>query len=93
MSDKSFEELCETDRRIRRLFPTEMWNNGEVICIIKFFGGFELFNTRPYHNYETWSEGYSISAGDRYKNVSVEAEDLDDAVTKFETLIKDLRSK
>lgn len=22
--------------------------------------GFELYNTRPYHNYETWSDGYVI---------------------------------
>lgn len=22
--------------------------------------GFELYNTRPYHNYETWSDGYIV---------------------------------
>jgi hypothetical protein len=22
--------------------------------------GFELYNTRPYHNYETWSDGYLV---------------------------------
>jgi hypothetical protein len=46
---------------------------------IELINGFELFNTRAYHNYETWSDGWKISDG----NITVKGEDLDDAVNIF----------
>jgi hypothetical protein len=51
----------------------------EKIC------GFELFNTRPYHNYENWSDGYRITSG----NIVAEAEDLDDAIELLSTKLKE----
>lgn len=86
MSDKDWKKLWEIDRQIRTIHPTQMWNNNETICTIRFFGGFELFNTRPYHNYESWSEGWEITSGDG--KVRVVAEDLDDAVAKYKVAIK-----
>ena len=85
MSNKR--NISDIDRRIRHLFPTQMWDNDEVICTIEFFGGFEYFNSRPYHNYENWSEGYRIKTGDRFGNIEVSAEDLDDAITALEDKI------
>jgi hypothetical protein len=87
MSDKPFNKLCDVDKRIRMLFPTMMWDNDETICTIEFFGGFEFFNSRPYHNYENWSEGYRIKADKRFGNIAVTSEDLDDALAKFEAKI------
>jgi len=84
MSDKRFEQLWEIDQRLRKLFPTTMWSNNETIVTIRMFGGFEFFNTRPYHNYENWSSGYEIKTGERYGGIVVTAEDLDDAIKKLE---------
>jgi hypothetical protein len=84
MPNKNWNQLCQTDKIIRQMFPTQMWGNNEVILTIEFYGGFELFNYRPYHNYETWSEGYRVKTGNRYGNLSVTAEDLDDALKKMQ---------
>lgn len=84
MSNKDWDKISKIDQRIRRLFPTEMWRDNETICTIRFFGGFEFFNTRSYHNYETWSEGYEITSGERFGSIKVTAEDLDDAVRLME---------
>jgi len=54
---------------------------------IEFIRGFELFNTRPYHNYEDWGDGYRIS--DPERKIVVEAEDLDDALRFFEKKLKE----
>lgn len=89
MSNKSRDLLRETDLEIRRIFPTMMWANNEVILTIEFYGGFEFFNTRRYHNYETWSEGYRVTAGDRFDNLSATAEDLDDALMLFKKQLAD----
>lgn len=88
MSNKSFDKLNDLDRRLRRCFGLEMWSNGETLCTIRLFGGFEIFNTRPYHNYETWANGYEITTGERYGNISVSSEDLDDAITLLEKAIQ-----
>lgn len=80
MPNKTLSALNEIDRELRMMFPTQMWDNGETIVNIRLYGGFEVFNTRPYHNYETWSSGYELTTGPRYGNLKVEAEDLDDAV-------------
>jgi hypothetical protein len=60
-----------------------------VKVTIELFTGFEIFNTRPYHNYETWSDGYRITG--RHKDdhsviLRVEREDLDTAARKFSDL-------
>lgn len=77
MSNKAWNKLNPLDQQIRRALPTGM--NDGVHLTIEFFSGFELFNTRPYHNYETWSSGYRVSDG----TIKVEAEDLDDAIQLF----------
>jgi hypothetical protein len=67
-----------------------MWDNNQTLCNIRMFGGFEIFNTRPYHNYETWAEGYEISTP-LYGGVKVQAEDLDDALRRFATAVSQKR--
>jgi len=80
MSDKPFAKLNAIDAQIRRCFPDGFGPGDDGIHVtIEFFSGFEKFNTRPYHNYEAWSDGYRITG----KGVTVESEDLDDAVTAF----------
>lgn len=74
MSNKAWNEILEIDRLIRKAKPAGM--DDGVHVVIEYFSGFELFNTRPYHNYETWSSGYRVKG----LGVEVESEDLDDAV-------------
>lgn len=93
MSNKAFDKLNELDRRLRQIFGLEMWDNNETLCTIRLFGGFELFNTRSYHNYETWSNGWEITTGKRYGNITVSSEDLDDAVALLEKEIQKLNLK
>jgi hypothetical protein len=92
MSNKDWNKLSDIDQKLRRLFPTKMWDNNETICTIRMFGGFEFFNSRPYHNYETWSSGYEITTGDGYGNIKVVAEDLDDALTELENKLKEFKN-
>jgi hypothetical protein len=75
MSDKPFAQLNELDRIIRRACPVGPGQEG-VRLTIEYVAGFEMFNTRPYHNYETWGSGYRVSG----ENITVQAEDLDDAL-------------
>lgn len=84
MPDKEWNKLWLLDQKLRQWFPTQMWDDNETIVTITMFGGFELFNTRAYHNYENWSSGYRITTGKRYGEFTVEAEDLDDAIRKLE---------
>lgn len=77
MSNKSWDQINELDRIIRRTKSIGM--DDGVHVTIEFFTGFEKFNTRPYHNYETWSGGYRVKG----MGVEVEAEDLDDAVNQW----------
>lgn len=80
MSNKPFESLNSIDKIFRLFFPAEMTATSKVTQVtVEKICGFELFNTRPYHNYETWSDGWRVSKDD----VVVEAEDLDDAVNEF----------
>jgi hypothetical protein len=87
MSNKQWGSLQWVDKALHCLFPTQMWENGETIVNIRMFGGFEIFNTRPYHNYEDWAEGYEITSP-LYPKVKVTAEDLDDAIKLFAKAIK-----
>lgn len=77
MSDKPLDRLDQIDRDLRRAVPPCGWHGGiKVQLTIEKVCGFELFNTRRYHNYETWADGWRVSDG----TVTVEREDLDDAV-------------
>lgn len=86
MSNKTLDKINILDKELRQLFPTRMWDNNQTICTIRMFGGFEFFNTRPYHNYETWSEGYEVTSP-IYPSIKVTSEDLDDAIMKFKEAI------
>lgn len=77
MSDKPRDKLNELDLMLRRAYPVGM-RDGKDITIEKRTG-FELFNTRQYHNYETWSDGY-YAYDDKYW---VKAEDLDDCIRRI----------
>lgn len=68
-----------TDAKITAAFPAGPNNTPShktVLATIEVIGGFELFNTRPYHNYETWGQGYRITS----QGITVECEYLDDAI-------------
>jgi hypothetical protein len=77
MSDKPNAKLNPLDITIRR--TTRCGMDEGVVATIEFVSGFELFNTRPYHNYETWGQGYRITG----RGVTVQREDLDDAVNEW----------
>lgn len=77
MSNKTFNQLWPADKAMRKLKPVGMRQG--VDLTVELIIGFELFNTRPYHNYETWSNGYRV-----YDNeIDVKAEDLDEALALF----------
>lgn len=50
--------LDPIEKVIRETLGVGMYSGDELEC--KFIIGFELFNTRPYHNYETWSQGWNV---------------------------------
>lgn len=77
MSNKNYDQLNTLDKQLRQLYPPGMRQGIDVV--IRKITGFELFNTRPYHNYETWSDGYEACDGTVY----VKAEDLDDCIAKL----------
>ena len=78
MSNKKFSKLNILDQMIRKELPATM--NDGVHLTIEFFSGFEIFNTRPYHNLETWSDGYKLTDDQGY---TASGEDLDEAVQKW----------
>ncbi len=84
MSNKAFYRINEIDKIIRQTKPAGM--DDGVHVSIEYFTGFELFNNRPYHNYETWSGGYRVKG----MGVEVESEDLDDAVRAWSVKVKSL---
>lgn len=90
MSNKAPDRLWEADRLLRKHFHDGPMTEGVQVRIEKFCG-FEAFNTRPYHNYETWGSGYRVSLPDG--SIKVEREDLDDAVQEFLTKLEEHRVK
>lgn len=79
MSDKAWSSLCDIDREVQQaLGPAGPENEGTRLKI-EFVSGFEMFNTRPFHNYECWGSGWRVSDGD----TTAQMEDLDDAVRLF----------
>lgn len=86
MSNKRWDKLNELDQIIQRTVRAGM--DVGVLVTIEFISGFELFNTRPYHNYDTWSQGYRITGcGQRG-----EQEDLDDAVREWAAKVEASRA-
>lgn len=87
MSNKKWENLLTADKWIRRLSPNKGMTKGRCDPQIRItlVRGFELFNTRAYHNYETWSSGYIVEAFDNDGALiaRVDAEDLDDALLRL----------
>lgn len=81
MSNKPLHKLNPIDRELRKARPVTGGNANYVKLRIEMVNGFELFNTRPYHNYETWSDGWRIV--DEERQIVVSAEDLDDAVAAY----------
>lgn len=69
MSNKPFKELDLSDATLRRGTPVGM-EEGVKQLIIRHCG-FELYNTRPYHNYETWSDGYIIMGTKNGRSTSI----------------------
>lgn len=83
MSDKPWDGLCPADQIIRKNARVGLGitDSTETILRIEYIYGFELFNTRPYHNYETWSDGYRVI--DERNDIKVEREDLDQALKEW----------
>lgn len=90
MSDKPFFQLNELDRMLRTHFPVGM-DTPSIRVKIELLNGFEIFNTRPYHNLETWSDGYLLT--DTETGVKYSAEDLDDAVKGFVRAVNKYREE
>ena len=70
--------MCDISKQIRREIPPGT-ETEPVELTIEYLTGFELFNTRPYHNYETFSTGWRVSG----RGIKVEFEDLETAVTQY----------
>jgi hypothetical protein len=88
MSNKRRQQLLPTDVRVRNLMRVGMFSG--TVLTIEFVSGFEMFNTRPYHNYETWAQGWRITRHPRDEGESVivvQREDLDDALDELERQI------
>jgi hypothetical protein len=82
VSNKAHDKLSPTDRIIRdtiRATKETEWGEDGTLVTIAFVSGFEKFNTRPYHNYETWGDGYRVEG----RGVDVEHEDLDEAIAAW----------
>jgi len=77
MSDKAWDKINPLDKELRGAFKHGMFDGTR--CVIWMISGFELFNTRPYHNYENWAQGYCATDG----RVFARAEDLDDCIAQF----------
>lgn len=83
MSNKKWDKVDPLDKLIRLAAGCGNEPDGTVVTI-EFIHGFELFNTRPYHNYDTWSQGYRVTG----RGQSVEREDLDDAIKEWARLVR-----
>lgn len=86
MSNKDWNKLNDLDQLIRRTARTGMTDG--TVMRIEFVSGFEKFNTRPYHNYETWGQGYRVCG----LGICIEREDLDDAVMEWAKRVTALRA-
>ena len=89
MSNKAWNRINPLDKLIRQTLSLGMYA-GPPPLEIKFVYGFELFNTRPYHNYETWSGGYHVK--DHVNDIFVIQEDLDDALNEWAALVAKVKA-
>ena len=76
MSNKPFNRLIPSEALLRQTIPIGPQQIHGTVLTIEMLHRFELFNTRPYHNYETWSMGWRVTGFD----VIVQSEDLDDVI-------------
>ena len=85
MSNNSWDKLLDADKLIRRLPLEQTPAQIKVLLQIQFIRGFELFNTRPYHNYETWGDGYIVEAFDEDGKCIAKSkrEDLEEALAEI----------
>jgi len=54
-----------------------------TLATIELIGGFELFNDRPYHCYETWCKGFRVTVGKK----QVIDESLSKALDKIKGMV------
>jgi hypothetical protein len=78
VSDKPWDKLSSVEQRVNRVYCASMTDRVQIT--LERFTGFEIFNTRPYHNYESWAAGWRAS--DAWGN-RASAEDLDDCLNKL----------
>lgn len=72
--------MSYTDELLKAHYIPGMMS-GPIDLTISLISGFELFNTRPYHNHETFSNGWVIK--DRDDIVHVREEYFDMAIKQF----------
>ena len=89
MSNKAWDKINPLDQLIRKTLSYLGMSDGSFLKI-EYVYGFEKFNTRAYHNYETWAGGYRIT--DEVNNIRLEREDLDDAIKAWSELVLRVRS-
>jgi hypothetical protein len=92
MSNKPFPQLIKLDQVLRRKFPIGMRSEKDPFTItIEKECGFELHNDRPYHNYETFSDGWILTYKDDKNEIEVRREDLDDAISTMASKLGKLK--
>ena len=79
MLSKTPHKLSELDRVVPWIQRLGM-SDGTFLKL-EYVYGFEKFNTRPYHNYETWAGGWRVT--DTKHKISFEEEELEKAVAKW----------
>ena len=89
MSNKAWEKINPIDQLIRKTLSYLGMSDGSFLKI-EYIYGFEKFNTRSYHNYDTWAGGYRVT--DEVNNIRLEREDLDDALQEWSDLVKKVRA-
>lgn len=89
MSNKTYTKINPLDTLIRQTLNLGM-SDSNTYLQIEYLWGFELFNTRAYHNYETFSGGYRIT--DKHNDIRVQAEDLDDALQLWAEILTKIRA-
>lgn len=87
MSDKPYDRINPLDRMIRDTARCGMTDG--TVMVIEFVSGFEMFNTRPYHNYESWGQGYHVYG----LGCEARREDLDDAIADWSAQVKAKRGE
>ena len=60
--DKTCNGPSLTERLIRRQFGLMgMYDGAKTFMTVEFWGDFEAFNSRPYHNHESWGHGWKVT--------------------------------